>query len=125
MGARGRGAGGRGLRDGPRRDGRAEPRHQAVRFRRRREPRFPATGIRLGLPEADRPGWRRPALRCPIHPVKRSKTMWFVAVIGALIVGYSGAYVGSSEVRYLHRAGVEEGKILAARHPIADLVNDS
>ncbi len=51
--------------------------------------------------------------------------MWFVAVIGALIVGYSGAYIGSSEVRYLHRAGVEESRILAARRPIADLVNDS
>ena len=51
--------------------------------------------------------------------------MWFVAVIAALIVGYSGAYVASPEVRYLHRAGVEEGKILAARRPIAKLVNDT
>ena len=51
--------------------------------------------------------------------------MWFVAVIAALIVGYSGAYVASPEVRYLHRAGVEEGKILAARRPIARLVNDT
>lgn len=51
--------------------------------------------------------------------------MWFVVAIGALIVGYSGAYVGSAEVRYLHRAGVEESKILAARRPIADLVADT
>ena len=51
--------------------------------------------------------------------------MWFVAVIAAVIVGYTGAYVASPEVRYLHRAGVEEGRILAARRPIADLVADS
>lgn len=51
--------------------------------------------------------------------------MWFVAVVAALIVGYTGAYVASPEVRYLHRAGVEEGKILAARRPIADLVADT
>lgn len=50
--------------------------------------------------------------------------MWFVAVVAAVIVGYTGAYAGSSEVRYLHRAGVEEGRILAARRPIAELVGD-
>ena len=51
--------------------------------------------------------------------------MWFIGVIAALIVGYTGAFVASPEVRYLHRAGVEEGKILAARRPIAQLVNDT
>jgi predicted aminopeptidase len=51
--------------------------------------------------------------------------MWFVAVVAAVILGYSGAYVASPEVRYLHRAGVEESKILASRRPIAELVSDT
>lgn len=51
--------------------------------------------------------------------------MWFVAAIAAVILGYSGAYVASPEVRYVHRAGIEEGKILAARKPIAKLVTDT
>src|SRR5690349_5206879 len=51
--------------------------------------------------------------------------MWFLAAIAAVILGYSGAYVASPEVRYLHRAGVEESRILAARRPIADLVADT
>jgi predicted aminopeptidase len=57
--------------------------------------------------------------------MKRRKLMWFVGVIAALIVGYTGAFVASPEVRYLHRAGVEEGKILAARRPISDMANDT
>lgn len=51
--------------------------------------------------------------------------MWFVAVVATLIVGYTGAYVASPEVRYLHRAGVEESKILASRRDIAKLVVDT
>lgn len=51
--------------------------------------------------------------------------MWFVGVIAAVILGYSGAYIASPEVRYVHRAGVEEGRILAARKPIAKLVADT
>ena len=51
--------------------------------------------------------------------------MWFVAVVAAIIVGYTGAYVASPEVRYLHRAGVEESKILSSRRAIAKLVADS
>ena len=51
--------------------------------------------------------------------------MWFLAAIAAVILGYTGAYVASPEVRYLHRAGVEESRILAARRPIAQLVADT
>lgn len=51
--------------------------------------------------------------------------MWFLVAVAAVIFGYTGAYVASPEVRYLHRAGIEEGKILAERRPIADLVADS
>src|SRR5437868_15098013 len=57
--------------------------------------------------------------------MKRRKLMWFVGVVAALIVGYSGAFIASPEVRYLHRAGVEEGKILAARRPITEMVDDT
>ena len=51
--------------------------------------------------------------------------MWFVGVIAAVILGYSGAYLASPEVRYAHPAGIEEGRILAARKPIAKLVADT
>ena len=51
--------------------------------------------------------------------------MWFVAAIAAMILGYTGAYVASPEVRYLHRAGVEESRILADRRSIAKMVADS
>jgi predicted aminopeptidase len=56
---------------------------------------------------------------------RRKGLMWFVVVVATLIVGYTGAYVASPEVRYLHRAGVEESKILASRQDIAKLVADT
>lgn len=43
----------------------------------------------------------------------------------ALLVGYGGAYLASSEVRYLSRAGIEETKILTARVPIIRVANDT
>lgn len=43
----------------------------------------------------------------------------------ALLVGYGGAYLASSEVRYLSRAGIEETRILTHRIPITRLANDS
>lgn len=51
--------------------------------------------------------------------------MWFVAAVAAVMVAYTGAYVASPEVRYLHRAGVEESKILSSRRAIAKMVADS
>lgn len=51
--------------------------------------------------------------------------MWFVAVVAAIMVTYTGAYVASPEVRYLHRAGVEESKILSSRRAIAKIVADT
>jgi predicted aminopeptidase len=47
--------------------------------------------------------------------------MIFLIVIGALMAGYSTAYVASEDVRYITRAGIEESRILRARRPIADL----
>lgn len=51
--------------------------------------------------------------------------MIFVAVVALLVGGYSAAFVVSPDVRYIHRAAVEEGRILAARKPIARLLADS
>ena len=51
--------------------------------------------------------------------------MWLLYGVVVIIVGYTGAYAASSEVRYLHRAGVEESRLLAARRPIAELVADT
>src|SRR6478735_2559111 len=56
---------------------------------------------------------------------RRRVAMWFVVVIAAVMVGYTGAYVASPEVRYLHRAGVEESKILSSRRAIAKIVADT
>jgi predicted aminopeptidase len=42
-----------------------------------------------------------------------------------LLVGYTSAYVASSEVRYLSRAGLEETRILSKRMPINRLARDS
>ena len=43
----------------------------------------------------------------------------------ALLAGYGTAYVASSEVRYLSRAGIEETRILSRRIPITRLSQDS
>ena len=50
--------------------------------------------------------------------------MVFLIVVAALFAGYGTAYVASDDVRYLTRAGIEETRILQARRPIADLVDD-
>jgi len=41
-----------------------------------------------------------------------------VALVAALMIGFSTAYVASGEVRYLTRAGLEETQILTERKPI-------
>lgn len=51
--------------------------------------------------------------------------MIFVALVGLLVGGYTAAFVASPDVRYIHRSAVEEGRILAARRPIARLLRDS
>ena len=50
--------------------------------------------------------------------------MIFLVIVGALMAGYTTAYVASDDVRYLTRAGVEETRILGARRPITKLVAD-
>lgn len=50
--------------------------------------------------------------------------MIFVAIVALVIGGYSAAFVSSADVRYVHRSAVEEGRILAARKPIARLLKD-
>ena len=50
--------------------------------------------------------------------------MIFLVIVGALMAGYTTAYVASEDVRYLTRAGIEETRILEARRPIAKLVAD-
>ncbi|HET7024294.1 MAG TPA: aminopeptidase [Gemmatimonadales bacterium] len=50
--------------------------------------------------------------------------MIFAAVVALVIGGYSVAFVSSADVRYIHRSAVEEGRILAARKPIAKLLQD-
>lgn len=47
-----------------------------------------------------------------------------VALVAALMVGFSTAYVASSEVRYLTRAGLEETQILTERKPIAKVLRN-
>jgi predicted aminopeptidase len=49
----------------------------------------------------------------------------FLVVVGVLVAGASTAYVASSDVRYLTRAGLEETRILRSRQSIARLVADS
>jgi predicted aminopeptidase len=48
----------------------------------------------------------------------------FFILIGAILLGYSTAYVASEDVRYLTRAGIEETRILESRQPIAKVVAD-
>jgi predicted aminopeptidase len=48
----------------------------------------------------------------------------FFILVGALLLGYTTAYVVSEDVRYLTRAGIEETRILQGRRDIADLVAD-
>ncbi len=50
--------------------------------------------------------------------------MIFLIVVGVLFAGYGTAYVASSDVRYLTRAGMEETRILQNRRPIAELAVD-
>ncbi|MGH7589942.1 MAG: aminopeptidase [Gemmatimonadales bacterium] len=50
--------------------------------------------------------------------------MIFAAVVALVIGGYSVAFMSSADVRYIHRSAVEEGRILAARRPIAKLLKD-
>jgi len=47
-----------------------------------------------------------------------------VAIVAALMVGFSTAYVASSEVRYLTRAGLEETQILTDRKPITKVLRN-
>ena len=49
----------------------------------------------------------------------------FLILVGALLLGYTTAYVVSEDVRYLTRAGIEETKILQSRRDIADIVRDT
>jgi predicted aminopeptidase len=50
--------------------------------------------------------------------------MVFLIAVAALFAGYGTAYLASDDVRYLTRAGIEETRILQARRPIEELVND-
>ncbi len=50
--------------------------------------------------------------------------MVFLIIVAALMAGYGTAYVGSEDVRYLTRAGIEQTAILEARKPIADMLRD-
>lgn len=48
-----------------------------------------------------------------------------VAIVAALMVGFTTAYVASGEVRYLTRAGLEETQILTERRPITKVLRDA
>lgn len=47
-----------------------------------------------------------------------------VAIVAALMIGFSTAYVASGEVRYLTRAGLEETQILTERRQISKVLRD-
>lgn len=51
--------------------------------------------------------------------------MGILIAAGVLIFGYGTAYVASSDVRYLTRAGFEEIRILEKRRPIEDIIADA
>ncbi len=51
--------------------------------------------------------------------------MGLLIAAGALILGFGAAYVGSSDIRYLTRAGFEEIRILEHRRPIEKIIADS
>jgi predicted aminopeptidase len=50
--------------------------------------------------------------------------MGLLIAAGVLILGFGTAYVASSDVRYLTRAGFEEIRILEKKRPIEDLIAD-
>ena len=50
--------------------------------------------------------------------------MGLLIAAGVLIFGYGAAYLASSDVRYLTRAGFEEIRILQKRRPIEDMIAD-
>ncbi len=50
--------------------------------------------------------------------------MGVLLVAVGLFVGYGGAYLASSDVRYLTRAGLEETRILTHARPLEDLIED-
>ncbi len=50
--------------------------------------------------------------------------MGFLIAVGALILGYGAAYLGSADVRYLSRAGFEEIGILEHARPIERIIAD-
>ncbi len=52
----------------------------------------------------------------PVHVI--------VAIVAALMIGFSTAYVASGEVRYLTRAGLEETQILTERKPITKVLRN-
>lgn len=57
--------------------------------------------------------------------MRRRGAVVFLAIVAALLVGGSTAYVASGEVRYLWRAAAEETAILRARQPLDAALRDS
>ncbi|MES2123399.1 MAG: aminopeptidase [Gemmatimonadota bacterium] len=58
--------------------------------------------------------------------MKRSRLrMGLLIAAATLLLGYGTAYVASSEVRYLSRAGIEETRLLTGRIPITALARDT
>ncbi|HSR15990.1 MAG TPA: aminopeptidase, partial [Gemmatimonadales bacterium] len=56
--------------------------------------------------------------------MRRRIGMGILIVAIGLFVGYGGAYLASSEVRYLTRAGFEEFRILEGRRPLDQMIAD-
>ncbi len=57
--------------------------------------------------------------------MRRRGCVIFLAIVAALVVGGSTAYVTNGEVRYLWRAAAEEAAILHASRSIDDILRDS